>query len=64
MNGENAVNECTVIEGNSGVHGNLKSHIQDTEHAKEPGALVHKLVTHTVVHRFEPITFQVTAMLR
>ena len=46
-----------TIEINNGTYENLKSH------AHEHRVSDHKLMTHTVVDRFEPITFQVTAML-
>ena len=40
----------TATEIKSGPCENLKFHIQDTKHAREPRALVHKRVNHTVAN--------------
>ena len=46
-----------LLEINSAPHEGLKSRIQDIKHAQEPRASVHKRVIHTVVDRFESMTF-------
>ena len=55
-----SINQLYSNKINSGAHENLELPYQGTAHVQEVNNLVEKRLTHTLIDKFEPITFQVT----